>query len=50
MFSAYQSKTVWINASSRNDFLRECFTRFLCGAEKINFTDDMGIENLRAYK
>ena len=30
--------------------LRECLTRFLSGAEKINFTEDMGNEGLRAYK
>ena len=30
--------------------LSECFTRFLSGAEEINFTEDIGNEGLRAYK
>ena len=30
--------------------LSECFTRFLSGAEEINFTEDIGKEGLRAYK
>ena len=30
--------------------LRECFTRFLSGAEEINYTADIGDEGLRAYK
>lgn len=30
--------------------LRECFERFLDGAEEINFTEDLGVESLRAYK
>ena len=30
--------------------LRECLTRFLSGAEEINFTEDIGNEGLRAYK
>ena len=30
--------------------LRECFNRFLSGADEINYTDDMGIESLRAHK
>ncbi len=34
-----------------NEYLiYECLTRFLPGAEEINYTDDMGNEGLRAYK
>lgn len=47
----YQFKHAYNHMKGINEYLlRECFTRFLSGAEEINFTDDMGVESLRAYK
>ena len=47
----YLSKRTDNRIKGINEYLlRECFTRFLSGAEEINYTEDMGNEGLRAYK
>lgn len=47
----YQHKHADNYIKGVNEYLlRECFDRFLSGAEEINYTEDMGLEHLRAYK
>lgn len=47
----YQFKMANNHIKGVNEYLlRECFDRFLTDAEEINYTEDMGLEHLRAYK
>ena len=50
-FGVYHFKHADNRMKGINEYLlHECLTRFMSGAEEINFTNDVGIESLRAYK
>ncbi len=47
----YQYKNAVNQIKGINEYLlRECFERYLQNVDVINYTEDMGIENLRYYK
>ena len=47
----YQYKNAENKIKGINEYLlRECFERYMSGAEIINYTEDLGHENLRRYK
>ena len=47
----YQYKNAVNRMKGINEYLlRESFERYLQSADTINYTEDMGVENLRYYK